>query len=421
MTLEKRQTVPKRRIIAITAILLVAGLAFGAWYWIRCMNCDPEWLNVGLPNEPYSVLVLGTDVPYSHVAPRRQVGDKTAFTGRSDTVMLVMIDPNRRTVRGINIPRDTMAEIPGHGYQKINAANAIGGPELAAETVSKMLGITVDHFLVLNVQGLVEVVDEIGGVTVDIPKRLSYMDWTAKLKIDLEPGVHTLTGNQAMGFVRFRHDDLGDIGRIQRQQMFIRSVMAKLMNPTSWPRIPSLVAIAHRNVLSDLNDVQLFKIFNLVRAVPREQIQFAMLPGHFGPYGSWVPDQQETNKLLARMYGVPMLPEDRRNLTVTIKDVSTVPGLADKLAALLRQRGYTVVVAHRNSLEAVAGTAKTRIIAQRGNFNEAQMVMQDLGNRGEIVNASIGDIYSAITIEVANDLEALGQSSIAAGENNQHL
>ncbi|MGC5204346.1 LCP family protein, partial [Klebsiella pneumoniae] len=78
--------------------------------------------------------------------------------------------------------------------QKINSANAIGGPLYAKQTVSDLLDLPIDHYVVLNVHGLVELVNELGGVTVDVPKKMQYMDWTAKLKIDLEPGYHTLTG-----------------------------------------------------------------------------------------------------------------------------------------------------------------------------------------------------------------------------------
>src|SRR4029077_19223529 len=131
---------------------------------------------------------------------------------------------------------------------KINAANALGGPLLAKEVVGKFLDLPIDHYVVLNVQGLVQLVNALGGITVEIPKRMKYMDWTAKLKIDLEPGFHTLTGNQAMGFVRFRHDALGDIGRVQRQQLFIHAVLEKAMQPESWTHLPKLIQIGEQYV-----------------------------------------------------------------------------------------------------------------------------------------------------------------------------
>jgi LCP family protein required for cell wall assembly len=418
-----RRPAAKRRLAPIAIpflLLLLVGSGLAVWHQIECA-CGPVWFALGMPRQPYTVLVLGTDVPYSRVTARRQVGDHTAFTGRSDTMMLVMVDPKRRTIRGINIPRDTMTEIPGYGTQKINAANAIGGPRLAQQTVASMLGVNVDHYVVLNTQGLVDAVNELGGVTVDVPKKLSYMDWTAKLKIDLDPGVHTLTGNQAMGFVRFRHDDLGDIGRIQRQQIFMHATLAKLLTPISWPHIPALIDIGHHNLLSDMNDGQLFQIFNLVRSVPKKDIQFAMLPGHFGPYGSWVPDDDQVARLVQRVYGLAVQPESRENVTVCLKDGSSDPALVERTAHYLRNLGYSVVVARRDPLEALAGPSKTQIIAQRGNYDEAEMLMHDLNNSGEIVNASVGDIYSSITVVVADDMQSLPQTDLAADHSQNKM
>lgn len=416
---EKSRPLSNKAFAAITLIVVLVGMT-GAWYFMRMTGAgSAPLLSIGMPERPYSILVMGTDVPYNQVGRRSQEADKQSFSGRSDTMILVMVDPKQRTLRGINIPRDTVAQIPGHGVQKVNAANAIGGPALAKQTVGEMLNTPVDHFLVINVQGLVEAVNQLGGVTLNVPKRMSYMDWTAKLKIDLEPGVHTLTGNQAMGFVRFRHDDMGDIGRIQRQQIFMHALIGKLVNPLSWPHFPQLAQIARKNMLTDLRDLQLLQAFNFVRSVPRDQIQFAMLPGTFGSSGSWIPDEVETNKLMARLYGLPVVEHNRQNLTVCLKNVSSFPGLADRMAQFLRNIGYSVVVMN-DRREQETTSPKTRIIAQRGNYEEAQMVLHDLGNRGEIVNASIGDIYSSITVEVADDMEPLMRSSIASESVGQY-
>lgn len=414
--------VPHKLFFAVTALIIIGGLLATIWYCMRCgPGSIPSLLTLGVPQAPYTVLLMGTDVTYSRVAPGHQIGDKNAFTGRSDTMMLVMIDPQRKTVRGLNIPRDTMVMIPSYGFQKINAANAIGGPRLAAQTVSDLLNINVDHFVVLNVQGLVDAVNELGGITVQVPKKMSYMDWTAKLKIDLDPGLHTLTGNQAMGFVRFRHDDLGDIGRIQRQQIFMQAVIAKVLNPTSWLHVPKLIEITNRNLLTDMSQIQLLQAFNLVRQVPKEQIQFAMLPGHFGSYGSWVPDEYEANRLVERMNGVAEGPDDRRNLTICLRDESSVPGLAHRIAQMLRKKyGYTVVVTRPSPFEVTAAVPHSQIIAQRGNYDDAEMLYGDLGKHGEIVNASIGDIYSSITLVVGDDLASVATEDIAASDKNAY-
>ncbi|NJL72230.1 MAG: LytR family transcriptional regulator, partial [Candidatus Competibacteraceae bacterium] len=148
----------------------------------------PPQLRIATLKQPRTILLLGTDVVYSD-SGRKLKADKDAFTGRSDTILVGRLDPIANTLRVISIPRDTVVDIPGNGSQKVNAANALGGPTLAVSTVSQFLDTPIDHYVVLNVHGLVDLVNELGGITVEVPKKMQYMDWTAKLKIDLEPGV----------------------------------------------------------------------------------------------------------------------------------------------------------------------------------------------------------------------------------------
>src|SRR5262249_50753641 len=95
-------------------------------------------------------------------------------------------------------------------YQKINGANRLGGPLLAVQAVQSISGIRPDYYAVMNLQGLVNVVDSLGGVTVRVPQSMRYADHTAGWAVNLQPGIRTLNGSQAMGFVRFRHDGKGD-------------------------------------------------------------------------------------------------------------------------------------------------------------------------------------------------------------------
>jgi LCP family protein required for cell wall assembly len=357
------------------------------------------------------VLFLGTDVVYTE--GRRKKADKDAFTGRSDTIMVMRLDPFRDTVGVLQIPRDTQVSIPGNGTQKINAANAIGGPRLAMQTVSELLQLPIDHFVVLNVHGLVELVDEIGGITVEVPKRMHYMDWTAKLKIDLEPGKHALTGNQAMGFVRFRHDGLGDIGRVQRQEIFIRAVLDKAMQPEAWAHVPKLIEIAHNYLYSDMDVGQMLQIASFVRAVPKKNQYLAMMPGTFSGTGDWLVDRSDARRMVARLTGASFINASRDNMHVAIVNASSTGDLGMKLYRWLRAKGYTSITV--KGLAENRPLKTSRIIAQRGNPEDAGLVLADLEDCGEIVNASVGDIQSAVTIEAGDDLAILvaTRSSVA--------
>ncbi|HEY9714199.1 MAG TPA: LCP family protein [Chroococcales cyanobacterium] len=365
----------------------------------------PPALRLGSLMEPTTVLLLGTDVVYTDLGNRNKKADQSAFTGRSDTILVARLDPYANSFGVVSIPRDTQVTIPGNGVQKINAANAIGGPQLAVQTVSQFMQIPIDHYVVLNVHGLVEMVNELGGITVEIPKRMHYMDWTAKLKIDLEPGYHTLTGNQAMGFVRFRHDELGDIGRVQRQQMFLRAVMQKALSPESWAHLPKLMEIASRYIQTDMSVQQMISMANFARGVPKTSQFFAMLPGDFSG-NDWVSPPASVRRMVARLMGSSFVTADRNDIPVTVENDSSVVGLGTRVSKLLREQGYTVTLRTAEQKRAEP-LQRTRIIAQKANPEEAELVKRDLHEAGDIVNASIGDIRSSVTVLVGNDLEPL--------------
>ncbi|MBN8658970.1 MAG: LCP family protein [Candidatus Obscuribacter phosphatis] len=363
----------------------------------------PPQLRIATLRKPTTILMLGTDVVYSD-SGRRLKADKDAFTGRSDTIMVGRLDPLANTLRVISIPRDTLVDIPGNGTQKINAANAIGGPDLAKATISNFLDTPIEHYVVLNVHGLVDLVNELGGITVEVPKRMQYMDWTAKLKIDLEPGVHTLTGNQAMGFVRFRHDALGDIGRVQRQEIFLRAVLDKALKPESWKHIPKLIEIAQNYISTDLSAQEILEMANFVRGVPKSNQLLTMMPGNFSPGGDWAVERSDVRRMVARLMGANFIETTRDSIRVSIGNCSSTEGMGFKLAKILGSKGYKNVIVQKRMLELSDSLKRTRIVAQKANPEDASLVKSDLGNIGDVVNASVGDIESSVTIMIGDDL-----------------
>ena len=319
-------------------------------------------------SQPTTILFMGTDVVYDGQG-RHLKADRTALNGRSDTMMLVFMNPPHNTVSVMHIPRDTEVAIGKYGVQKINSANAIGGPEYAKTAVTTLLGVGIDHYVVMNIQALVQLVNELGGVTVEVPKKMSYMDWTGKLKIDLTPGVHTLTGNQAMGFVRFRHDELGDIGRVQRQQLFLHATSRKMMDPRSWLHVPALLDIAQKNIQTDMDQMQLVEALNFAHSVPKDQVKFVMLPGQFSPNGDWIAGYEA--KVIASRLADPDQESvsSRRNISICVNNATTDSTFGWKVAQSLRKLGYTVSVG-KDEKEPIS--TRTRIIAQNGNTIDAE-------------------------------------------------
>ena len=138
--------------------------------------------------------------------------------GRSDTLFVVMMDKSDKKAALLSVPRDTRVKIKGHGWDKINSAFAYGGHKLTQETVQNFLGIKLHNYVVVDFQGFKGLVDAVGGVDINVEKRMYYYDPYANFEIDLRPGNQHMDGKTAMQYVRYR-DEEGDIGRIRRQQI----------------------------------------------------------------------------------------------------------------------------------------------------------------------------------------------------------
>jgi LCP family protein required for cell wall assembly len=206
--------------------------------------------------KPVDILIIGSD---------RRVGQPD-LGARSDTLLLVRLDPQTGSVSMLSVPRDLMVDIPGYGTNKINAAYSFGGARLALEVVRQLLGVPINDFVDINFDGFKQVVNKLGGAYLMIDRR--YYNNTAVTdyaSIDIQPGYQRLNGAQALDWVRFRHDQNGDFTRIVRQQMFLREMKRELAGSvtlTSLPRFLSVVGILSHNVTSDISS--LAKLYSIV-------------------------------------------------------------------------------------------------------------------------------------------------------------
>jgi LCP family protein required for cell wall assembly len=162
----------------------------------------------GLTTEQENQLALGHDVSGS----------------RSDTIMLLHIPSNGTRPTLVSIPRDSYVPIPGNGYNKINAAYSIGGPKLLIETVQNVTGLHIDHYMGIGFGGLVSVVNDVGGVRMCLPGPMK----DPKAGLNLKAGCQTLNGDQALGFVRTREFELGDLQREEDQRALLKSLLSKM-------------------------------------------------------------------------------------------------------------------------------------------------------------------------------------------------
>ena len=196
---------------------------------------------------PVNILVLGSD------RRKHLVGD----TGRSDTIMLLRIDPQTKSISMLSIPRDLRVQIPGFGTDRINAAYSYGGPALSVATFKALTGLPVNHFIDVNFTGFTDMVNYLGGVYIDVDRQ--YYNNTAVTgysSISIDAGYQRLNGADALSFVRYRHDQLGDWGRMQRQQLFLRELKRQALRWQNVLKLPQLISTMARNTISDISSIK---------------------------------------------------------------------------------------------------------------------------------------------------------------------
>nr|WP_277876569.1 MULTISPECIES: LCP family protein [unclassified Leptolyngbya] len=339
-------------------------------------------------------------------------GSDEVFSGRSDTMLLLRLDPTDNSVNVLSIPRDTQVEVPGIGVTKINQANASGGPLLARETISKTLnGVEVDRYVRVSTDAFRELVDLVGGIDVYVPQRMEYTDNTQKLKIDLQPGWQTLDGAKAEQFARFRHDSFGDIGRVQRQQALIKALRAKLTNPLILPRIPNLVSMMQKYIDTNLSMEEMLALVNFGQKLDKDDFKMVLLPGRFSAPNEfrasyWIMDEQGRDRVMQEYFKASTATADElplANLKIAIQNASNDPQAGAQFAQYLSTLGYTNVYQAENWQDL---QQKTQIIVQKGDLQGAKVLQGELGF-GKVEATSTGELDSDLTIRIGSDWSAM--------------
>ncbi len=211
-----------------------------------------------------TILVLGTDQrPKGSKEPGADTSDKGS---RSDTIMLWRIGGG--VSRRLSIPRDTVANIPGYGSTKINAAYAYGGPALAIKTVEQFTGVKINHLIVVNLANFPKFIDAIGGVDVQTGRICSTISGGVKkggFSLFLRPGTHHLNGIQALTLARTRENACNaastDLTREGYQQKILNSIKSKLMSPLTFFRLPWASWYAPQTLRTDMGGFTLLSLF----------------------------------------------------------------------------------------------------------------------------------------------------------------
>ncbi|MFB5269600.1 LCP family protein [Paenibacillus enshidis] len=263
----------KRTIWTFVAIVLASVIGFSAYYFTSIYNqlgqlqktgeaspfrnienvdktvtpAPPKWEGT----EPVNILLMGVDAR----------GTSKGEVPRSDSMMVVSLDPEQKKIRLFSLLRDTYTEIPGYGTNRINTA-ITHGPNTAMQAAGDLLGIPVQYYVYTDFQGFIKLVDAIGGVDFEVEKDMLYTSKADnhEYDIDLKQGMQHLDGATALQYVRFRHDALSDYSRTSRQRAFLEAVADKMQTTTTIARLPSIMEQVNPYIDTNLNVTDMLKL-----------------------------------------------------------------------------------------------------------------------------------------------------------------
>lgn len=295
-------------------------------------NLNKEKAEFSLPFGPrkQNILLLGVD---------SNGADSDLWVGtRTDTIVLLNIDPKSKSLKAISIPRDSKVYLPDNmGVQKINAAHAIGGIDMTIKTIEDTLGVKVDRYIMVHDDAVKKIVDALGGVDIYVEKNMRYHDYAGNLHIDLTKGQHHLNADEVVGYLRFRHDAMGDIGRTQRQQWFLRGLLQDLQKPQTIAKIPQVLSVAKQYVKTDMSLYEMSQYAAVAKHFDIDHIEIATLPGAPNKKGYtsyWILDPEKTQEVVNRLIYREHVKSDKTQFAASVMYSNE---LADKVKLLINE------------------------------------------------------------------------------------
>ena len=282
----------KRTYLVLAAVFLLT-FAIGSWAGgpIKKMFSDSIF-ELSAKGKPINMLFMGID--------DRENKSNT----RSDTMIVVSIDPKEKKMVMVSIPRDTRVKDALGRSDRINSINYTKGPEAACKVVSDLMGVPVNYYVITNFAGFGKIVDILGGVDLDVETDMYH--WDVSYIIDLKKGYQHLNGDQALQYVRYRGGPTADIGRTQRQQKFIKALAKQMFQAKTVLRLPELVPEISKNVKTNIPVSDMPYLAKLAQSIDTSTINGQTLPGY--PYTDpgngasyWEPDRAKAKTILAAL------------------------------------------------------------------------------------------------------------------------
>jgi polyisoprenyl-teichoic acid--peptidoglycan teichoic acid transferase len=390
-----------RGILTGLAACLAAALALVA------LDAVPDGPTFGWPfrvTGRTNILVMGLD---------RTVSDQNPTivypVSRTDTLIAVSVDPAARQIHVLSIPRDTRAAIPGHGIDKINAAYALGKETLARRATEDFTGVAFPYYVTIRERGYVHLIDAVGGVTIQIDKDLNYDDNWDGLHIHLKKGNRRLGGQAAIEYARFRHDPLGDIGRIRRQQQVIDALIAELRRPRVVFRAARILQVFREDIDTNLGPQQLVALGWFGARLPKDALDRETLPGRFGA-ADWLPNAAEDRIAVARMfYGLDAAALGQTSVEV----VTSGAGRAAVGDALARLEALGVRVVRVSS---APDAAESAVIVHGGDPRLAAVIAEATRAGHVVTDASAAGASGAASAQSASSPATPGGGGSGAAQ-----
>jgi len=349
----------------------------------------PEWDGT----EPLLMLLIGVD-------------QRTEDESRSDTMILVWVDPVAKEAAMLPLPRDLKVIVPGFGIHKINAAYAIGeaqgveggGPTLTIETIEANFGVRINHFAQVNFDGFVDVVDVLGGVTLDVPYPIKDNEYPAPnlqyTRIYFPAGWQHLDGERALQYARTRHAD-NDAQRSIRQQQVLLALREQASVGELIPQAASLLAALGDSVRTDLDLGQVIELAQLASEIPVESIdQYTLLNTvtEEDPFGIYylVPDWDAVGEVMTLFTRSPVAPPAAAldfidyDLPIRVENGTLNAGLAQRVADVLAANGFTDVTFAPNIYAGL--NPESTFVDTSGNVMTAGFVAALIGLPPEIID-----------------------------------
>lgn len=356
------------------------------------------------PSEPFYMLLMGSD---------RRPGETVA---RADTLIVARVDAEEKRVTLLSIPRDTRVAIPGHSTNKVNAAMVYGGPELAIQTISEFTGLPITHYLEIDFAGFAELVDAIGGVTLEVPEEID--DLKAANYVEqfryVPEGTQRLNGGQALTFVRSRDFPEGDLRRIQNQQTFLRALAEELLEIQNVLRLRSIVDVVVDNVKTDMSVSRILSLANEFRGMDPGAIEAVTMPGtpeYIGRVSYVIADEDALGELIARIdQGLPADPTeaeagvadlDPSSVRVVVRNGAGIGGVAADAAGRLQVEGFQVIETGNANQFVYDET----LVVYKNDAEKATAVLRALGIGRVVPSSGMYSFEGDVLVVVGKDWE----------------